>query len=105
MVLVLSLYYRDQYNRCVDVKQTRAALNEQLLALGSPAQFRLADFTDFAWTKVRIVASVTATPLAILPAGLELASGERDALIDSGRLAAMMFGQQGRDCQIPGIAW
>ena len=27
VVLVLSLYYRDQYNKCVDIKQTRAALN------------------------------------------------------------------------------
>lgn len=97
VVLVLSLYYRDQYNKCVDIKQTRAALNEQLLALGSPAQFRLADFTDFAWNKVRIVASVTEDTISdSCPLDWNWDSGERDALIASGRLAAMMFGQQGQ---------
>ena len=97
VVLVLSLYYRDQYNKCVDIKQTRAALHEQLLALGSPAQFRLADFTDFAWTQVRIVASVTADTISdSCPLDWNWDSGERDALIASGHLAAMMFGQQGR---------
>jgi hypothetical protein len=97
VVLVLSLYYRDQYNKCVDIKQTRAALNEQLLALGSPAQFRLADFTDFAWTKVRIVARVTPDTISdSCPLDWNWDSGERDALIASGRLAAMMFGQQGQ---------
>jgi hypothetical protein len=97
VVLVLSLYYRDQHNKCVDIKQTRAALNEQLLALGSPAQFRLADFTDFAWTKVRIVARVTPDTISdSCPLDWNWDSGERDALIASGRLAAMMFGQQGQ---------
>ena len=97
VVLVLSLYYRDQYNKCVDIKQTRAALHEQLLALGSPAQFRLADFTDFAWNKVRIVASVTADTISdSCPLDWNWDSGERAALIASGRLAALMFGQQGQ---------
>ena len=97
VVLVLSLYYRDQYNKCVDIKQTRAALQEQLLALGSPAQFRLADFTDFAWNKVRIVASVTADTISdSCPLDWNWDSGERAALIASGRLAALMFGQQGQ---------
>jgi len=97
VVLVLSLYYRDQYNKCVDIRQTRAALKEQLLALGSPAQFRLTDFTDFAWTRVRIVASVTADTISeTCPLDWNWDSGERDALIASGHLAAMMFGQQGQ---------
>ena len=97
VVLVLSLYYRDQYNKCVDIRQTRAALNQQLLALGSPARFRLADFTDFAWTRVRIVASVTADTISdTCPLDWNWDSGERDSLIASGRLAAMMFGQQGQ---------
>lgn len=97
VVLVLSLYYRDQYNKCVDIKQTRAALQEQLLALGSPAQFRLADFTDFAWNKVRIVASVTADTISdSCPLDWNWDNGERAALIASGRLAALMFGQQGQ---------
>ena len=97
VVLVLSLYYLDQYRKCVDIKQTRTALNEQLLALGSPAQFRLSDFTDFAWNKVRIVASVTADTISdACPLDWNWDSGERDALIASGRLAAMVFGQQGQ---------
>lgn len=97
VVLVLSLYYRDQYNQCVEIRQTRAALTDQLLALGSPAQFRLADFTDFAWTKVRIVASVTPDTISeTCPLDWNWERGERDALIASGHLAAMMFGQQGQ---------
>jgi len=97
VVLVLSLYYRDQYNKCVEIRQTRAALTELLLAPGSPARFRLADFTDFAWTKVRIVASVTADTISdTCPLDWNWESGERDSLIASGRLAAMIFGQQGQ---------
>ena len=97
IVLVLSLYYRDQFNKCADIKQTRVALNEQLLALGSPAQFRLADFTDFDWTRVRIVASVTADTISdSCPLDWNWDSGEREALIASGSLAAMMFGQKGQ---------
>jgi len=97
VVLVLSLYYRDQYNKCVDIKQTRIALSEQLLALGSPAQFRLTDFTDFAWTKVRIVPSVDRHTISdTCPLGWNWASGERESLIDSGGLAAMVFAKQGQ---------
>ena len=97
VVLVLSLYYRDQYNQCVDIKQTRAALNEQLLVLGSPAQFRLTDFTDFAWTKVRIVPNVDRDTISdTCPLSWNWASGERESLIASGRLAVMVFAQQGR---------
>jgi hypothetical protein len=97
VVLVLSLYYRDQYNKCVDIKQSRAVLNEQLLELGSPAQFSLADFTDFDWTRVRIVASVTPNTISdSCPLDWNWDSGERDALIASGGLAAMMFGQKGK---------
>ena len=40
VVLVLSLYYRDQYNKCVDIRQTRAELSQHLLSLGAPARFR-----------------------------------------------------------------
>ncbi len=97
VVLVLSLYYRDQYNKCVDIRQNRAALTDHLLALGSPARFRLADYTDFAWTKVRMVASVAADTISdTCPLDWNWESGEREALIASGRLAAMIFGQQGQ---------
>ena len=97
VVLVLSLYYRDQYNKCVDIKQNRAALNEHLASLGSQAQFRLADFTDFSWNKVRIVASVKPDTISeTCPLDWNWASGERDALITSGHLSAIIFGQQGQ---------
>jgi len=97
VVLVLSLYYRDQYNKCVDIKEARAALNEHLLELGSPAQFRLTDFTDFDWTKVRIVASVAPDTVSdTCPLDWNWSSGERDSLIASGDLAVMIFGQKGR---------
>lgn len=97
VLLVLSLYYRDQYNQCADIRQTRAMLNEHLRALGSPARFRLADFTDFAWNKVRIVASVAPDTISdTCPLDWNWDSGERDSLIASGRLAALIFGQQGQ---------
>lgn len=97
VVLVLSLYYRDQYNKCVDIRQSRAALTDHLLALDSPARFHLADYTDFAWTKVRMVASVAADTISdTCPLDWNWESGEREALIDSGQLAAMIFGQQGQ---------
>lgn len=97
VVLVLFLYYRDQYVKCVEMKDTRAALYEHLLELGSPAQFRLADFTEFAWTKVRIVASVSADTISdTCPLGWNWESGERESMIASGRLAAMIFGKQGQ---------
>jgi len=97
VVLVLSLYYRDQYNKCVEIVQTRAALTEMLLGPGSPTLFRLADFTDFDWTRVRVVASVGADTISdTCPLDWNWESGERDSLIASGNLAALIFGQQGQ---------
>jgi len=97
VVLVLSLYYRDQYNKCVEIRQTRVELTEHLRALGSPAQFRLAEFTDFSWTKMRFVASVTRDTISdTCPLDWNWVSGERESLIASGGLAAMIFGQQGQ---------
>ena len=97
VVLVLSLYYRDRYRQCVDIKNSRAELTRHLFSLGSPAQFRLADFTDFAWNKVRIVASVKpGTVSASCPMDWNWAGGERDELLESGLLTAMIFGQQGQ---------
>ncbi len=96
-VLVLSLYYRDQYTKCVEIRHTRNALTEHLQALGSPAQFRLSDFTDFNWTRVRIVASVAADTISdTCPLDWNWAGGERDRLLAAGLLSAMMFGQQGK---------
>lgn len=97
VVIVLSFYYRDQYNKCVEIKQNRAALNEHLRSLGSQAQFRLADFTNFAWNKVRIVADVKPDTISeTCPLDWNWGDGERDALIASGHLTAIIFGQQGQ---------
>lgn len=97
VVLVLSLYYRDQYNKCVDIRQTRAELSRHLLSLGTSARFRLADFTDFAWNKVRIVAGVKPGTISdTCPLDWNWPDGERDALIASGKLTAMIFGQEGQ---------
>lgn len=97
VVLVLSLYYRDRHQQCIDIKNSRAELTQYLLSLDSPAQFRLSDFTDFEWNKVRIVASVEPGSVsASCPLGWNWASGERDKLLESGLLTAMIFGQQGQ---------
>lgn len=97
VVLVLTLYYRDQYNKCVDIRQTRAELSQHLLSLGAPARFRLADFTDFAWNKVRIVAAVKPGTISdTCPLEWNWTDSERDSLIASGKLTAMIFGQQGQ---------
>ena len=97
VVLVLSLYYRDQYVKCVEIRQTRDALNGHLLALGSPAQLRLAEFTDFNWTSVRVVANVSADTISVTcPLGWNWENDERESLVASGRLAAMVFVSQGQ---------
>jgi hypothetical protein len=97
VVLVLSLYYRDQYVKCVEIRQTRDALNEHLFALGSPANFRLAEFTDFNWTSVRIVASVSLDTISVTcPLDWNWDSGERESLVASGWLTAMVFVSQGQ---------
>ena len=97
VVLVLSLYYRDQYNKCVDIRQTRAELSQHLLSLGAPTRFRLEDFTDFAWNKVRIVAGVKPGTISdTCPLDWNWPGGERDSLIASGGLTVMIFGLEGR---------
>lgn len=97
VVVVLSLYYRDQYNKCVGIKQARAELNEQLRSAAVGARFRLADFTGFAWNKVRIVARVEpGTVSQACPLDWNWDSGERDTLVAAGLLTAVIFGHEGR---------
>jgi hypothetical protein len=97
VVLVLSLYYRDQYNRCVEIKQSRAALNEHLRAVPVDEPFRLADFTDFTWNKVRIVTQVEPGTISeVCPFDWNWAGGERESLIDAGLLTAVIFGLEGK---------
>ena len=97
VIVVLSLYYRDQYRQCVEIRDMRESLGQYLETLSPPARFRLADFTDFAWNRVRIVASVDADTISdTCPLGWNWPRGERDTLMASGGLAAMVFGDQGR---------
>lgn len=97
VVLVLSLYYHDQYQKCAAIKQSRTELNEFLHSLVENQQFRLADFTDFAWNKVRIVARVKPGTIGDeCPFDWNWASGERDSLLNSGLLTAIIFGKQGK---------
>jgi len=97
VVLVLSLYYRDQYGKCVEMRQARDELNDRLRSVDSRQQFRLADFTDFAWNRVKIVASVKPGTIDDqCPFDWNWGSGERDALLASGRLVAVIFGHQGK---------
>jgi len=97
VVVVLTLYYRDQYNRCADIRQSRDELNVLLRSIESPGPFRLTDFTDFAWNKVRIVASVEpGTIRNECPFDWNWSDSERKNLIDDGLLAAVIFGQGGK---------
>ena len=96
VAVVLSLYYWDLRQKCVDIRETRAALHEHLLALEAGEPFRLADFFGFDWNKVRIVASVQADTISdecLLD--WNWPGGERDRLIESGRLSALVFGHRG----------
>ena len=96
VVLVLSYYYWDLYRKCDDIRRYRDALTEQLRAVGPGGRFRLAEFANFAWDKVRIAAIEPGMKTVECPLGWNWARGERDALIASGRLTAMVFGLEGR---------
>jgi hypothetical protein len=97
VVLVLALYYRDQYDKCVDIRQSRGELNELLSSIDSGGQFRLADFADFAWNKVRIVASVKPGTISDeCPLDWNWSGDERESLLASGQLTAIIFGLDGK---------
>ena len=97
VVLVLFFYYRDQYTKCTDIKQYRASLNALLRAEDAPGQFRLVDFTDFEWNKVRIVAKVEPDTISNpCPFDWNWESGERDSLLSTGLLTALIFGLEGK---------
>ena len=96
VVVVLSLYYWDLREKCVEIRDTRVALHEHLLSLKPGERFRLADFFAFDWNKVRIVASVQADTIRDeCLFDWNWSGGERDALIDSGRLSVLIFGHRG----------
>jgi len=97
VVLVLSFYYRDLHAKCTAIRAQRQALNEFLAALPPAAQFRLADFTGFAWDKVRVVASLESVGRELnCPLGWNWSNGERESLLQSGKLSVLIFGHQER---------
>ena len=60
-------------------------------------RFRLADFTDFSWNKVRIVARVEPGTISeSCPLDWNWAEGERDSLLSAGLLTAVIFGRDGQ---------
>lgn len=96
VILVLLFYYRDMYVKCTDIRQHRETLNELLPSLDASAQFRLSEFTRFAWDKVRIVSRLEPhTRTVECPFGWNWSSGERESLAASGLLSALMFAQRG----------
>ena len=97
VVLVLSLYYRDQYLKCVGIQQTRNELTAHLQTHLAGDLFRLEDFSRFDWNKVRIVTRVEPGTISeSCPLDWNWPSGERDALLDSGLLSALIFGKDGQ---------
>ncbi len=97
VVLVLTLYYRDLYHKCDSIRQHRLSLNELLQQAQGSGQFRLVDFANFTWNKVRIVASVDSGTISDeCPFGWNWRSGERESLLAAGLLTALIFGHEGK---------
>ena len=93
-LLALSLYYWDLHARCTDLRADREALHAHLESLPPAARFRLADFTEFAWNQVRVIARLESTSRELeCPLDWNWPRGERDELLRGGRLAAVIFGQ------------
>lgn len=94
VIAVLSFYYWEQYSKCSDIKMFRVSLTEALHSKSENEKFRLADFTDFLWDKVRIATSIKAGERnAECPFGWNWEEGERNALMASGLLSVLMFGK------------
>jgi len=96
VVLVMSFYYWDIYTKCANNKQFRTSLNESLHAADAGVKFKLAEFTDFFWDRVRVVENFNPERRNVeCPLGWNWASGERESLIASGLLTVLIFAQQG----------
>ncbi len=94
-LLVLVYYYWDLHARCTDLREQRTALTGYLQTLDSPGGFRLAEFTGFAWDKVRIAVDLKGASRSLeCPFGWNWAAGEREALIEAGLLTGLIFGFQ-----------
>ena len=96
VVLALTFYYRDLYSKCSDIKHYRVMLNQVLDSTGAPGRFHLAEFTDFEWDKVRIATLEQDGKTVECPLDWNWSSGERESLLASGSLSAMVFGLKGR---------
>lgn len=97
VAVVLSLYYWDLYRRCDGVREYRNALRTYLDELDAGDRFRLEDFTDFDWNRVRVVARVAPGTIDDeCMAGWNWKRGEREALLEAGELSALIFGHAGK---------
>ena len=96
VVLVMLFYYRDIYVKCANNKQFRTSLNELLQAEDAPREFRLRDFTDFVWDRVRVVVKFEPKKRNTeCPFGWNWSSGERESLLTSGLLTVLIFAHEG----------
>ena len=92
VVMVMSFYYGEIYTKCTDNREFRASLNELLAATDRSAGFRLADATNFAWDRVRIVTDFKPEASGdTCPLEWNWSQGERESLIDSGLLTVLIF--------------
>ena len=96
VVMVMSFYYWDIYTKCANNKQFRTSLNESLHSAAAPVPFKLADFTDFYWDRVRVVENFKPKKRNVeCPLGWNWASGERESLMATGLLTVLIFVQEG----------
>ena len=92
VIMVMSFYYTDVYSRCSAGKEFRVSLNNTLNARANGSLLRLEDVTGFAWDRVRIVTGFDPERNdGACPFGWNWADGEREALIASGSLTALIF--------------
>lgn len=97
VIVVLTLYYWDLRDRCAGVREYRNALTAHLLEIDPGERFRLSEFTDFDWNRVRVVARVE--PGTIDDECLSdwnWNRGEREALLETRELSALIFGNAGK---------
>lgn len=93
IIVVLSFYYWEQYTKCSNIKQFRTSLTETLHSKDLIEKFRLVEFTDFVWDKVRIAVNIKPGERNVeCPFGWNWAESERESLMDSGLLTVLMFG-------------
>jgi hypothetical protein len=96
VALVMSFYYWDIYTKCDNNKQFRTSLNELLHSMEASEKFRLEDFTNFFWDRVRIVENFKPERRNTeCPFDWNWSSSERESLISSGLLTVLIFVYEG----------